>query len=156
MPFKPTQYNKQIIAWKSGVTQALKASVSTLTSKGKGDLLRGIRGYVDFNKQGDPWRMKWKFPVHGMFLFKGVSRGYLLVNDRIIRAVKRGNAVYIIDKKFVRQAKDWYNEPIDSRVPQLADIMGSYYADKTVDAAFPEFVIKKPGGKIVFEKPKTQ
>jgi len=156
MSFKPTEYNRRIVAWKSGVTAALKASISTLTSKGKGELLSGIRGYVDFNEQGDAWRVIWKFPVHGVFLFKGVSRGYLIVNGRIIRAITRGSAVYIIDKKFVRQAKDWYNDPIDSRIPQLADIMGSYYADKTVDAAFPEFVIQKPGGKIVFEKPKSQ
>lgn len=156
MPFKPTEYNRQIVAWKSGVTAALKASLSTLTSKGKGDLLRGIRGYIDFNKQGDPWRAIWKFPVHGVYIFKGVARGYLLVNGRIIRAVQRGNATFIIDKGFVRHAKDWYNEPIDSRIPQLANIMGSYYADKTVDVAFPEFVIQRPGGKIIFEKPKTQ
>lgn len=156
MSFKPTEYNQKIIAWKSKVTLALRASVSTLTSKGKGDLLRWIRGYVDFNKQGDAWRVIWKFPVHGVFLFKGVSRGYLLVNNRIVRAITRDNAVYFIDKKFVRQPKDWYNEPIDSRVPELANIMASYYADKTVDAAFPEFVIKKPGGKIVFEKPVQQ
>ena len=100
--------------------------------------------------------MIWKFPVHGIFLFKGVARGYLIVNGRIIRAITRNNATYIIDKKFVRQAKDWYNDPIDSRIPQLADIMGSYYADKTVDASFPEFVIQKPGGKIIFKKPVQQ
>lgn len=156
MSFKPTEYNRKIVALKSEITQALRASISTLTSKGKGELLSKIRGYVDFNEQGDAWRLIWKFPVHGVFLFKGVSRGYLLVNNRIIRAITRGSAVYIIDKKFVRQPKDWYNEPIDSRIPQLADIMAGYYADKTVDAAFPEFVIQKPGGKIIFEKPKTQ
>ena len=156
MSFKPTEYNRKIVAWKSGVTAALKASISTLTSKGKGDLLRGIRGYIDFNKDGDPWRAIWKFPVHGVYIFKGVARGYLLVNGRIIRAVTRGNATYIIDKKIVRQPKDWYNEPIDSRVPQLANIMAGYYADKTVDAAFPAFVIQKPGGKIIFEKPLKQ
>jgi hypothetical protein len=153
MSFKPTEYNRKVIAWKSGVTKALKASVSTLTSKGKGDLLRDIRGYVDFNKDGDPWRVIWKFPVHGVYIFKGVARGYLMVNGRIVRAIQRGNATFLIDKTIVRNPIDWYNNVIDSRVPALADIMASYYGDKSVDAAFPEFVIKRPGGKIIFEKP---
>src|SRR6056297_1024513 len=105
--FKPSAYNNQLVAWKSKTTNLLKGQISTLTSKGKGELLSGLKGYINFNKEGDAWQALWKFPRHGIFVFKGVGRGYTIVDGRVVRAVNRGNALYYIDKKIARYPKDW-------------------------------------------------
>lgn len=142
MSFKPTEYNQKIVAWKSATTGLLKAQISMLSSKGKGELLSKLKGYVNFNPEGDAWQAIWKFPIHGIFMFKGVGRGYTLVDGRIVRAVHRGSAVYFIDKKFVRMPKDWLNGVFEMQVPKLADIMAEYWADRAVDQAIPEFEVK--------------
>lgn len=140
--FKPTEYNQKIVAWKSATTALLKVQISSLSSKGKGELLRQLKGYVNFNEDGDAWKTVWKFPRHGIFWFKGVSKGYTLVNNRIVRAIHRNNALYFIDKKFIRQPADWFNQVFEMQVPKLADIMASYWADKAVDKGIPEFEVK--------------
>jgi hypothetical protein len=142
MEYKPTAYNQKIIAWKSATTQLLKMQIGTMTSKGKGELLNSLKGYVNFNPDGDAWQAIWKFPRHGIFLFKGVGKGYLLVDGRIVRAITRHNAVYFIDKKFVRQPADWFNSVFEMQIPKLADIMAEYWADRAVDQAIPEFEVK--------------
>lgn len=142
MEYKPSAYNQKIIAWKSATTNLLKMQISMLSSKGKGELLNQLKGYVNFNKEGDAWQAIWKFPVHGIFMFKGVGKGYTIVDGRIVRAVHRGSAVYYIDKEIVRQPQDWLNGVFAQQVPKLANIMAEYWADRTVDQAIPEFEVK--------------
>ena len=142
MSFNPTEYNQKIVAWKSATTNLLKASIASMSSEGKGELLRELKGYVNFNEAGDAWEAIWKFPRHGMFWFKGVGKGYTIVDGRIVRAIHRNNALYFIDKKFVRQPHDWFNSVFAMQVPKLADIMAGYWADRAVDQAIPELQVK--------------
>lgn len=137
-PYKPTRYNQQLIQWKSTTTNMLKGQIAGMSSKGKGELLSQLKGYVNFNQAGDAWQAIWKFPRHGIFWFKGVGKGYTIVDGRVVRAVRRGNALYFIDKAFVRQPHDWMNAVFQQQVPKLADIMGEYWADRLVAQGIPK------------------
>jgi hypothetical protein len=128
-----TGVNKDILSWKSGTTAALKSQIGMLTTEGKGKLLSQLRGYVDHDNDGSIYRIAFKFPRHGIFIMKGVGRGYVMEDGRVIRAVRKNNAVYTIDGSIERHPKDWFNPVIEKRLPLLAEKIANHYADRAVD-----------------------
>jgi hypothetical protein len=68
------------------------------------------------------------FPRHGVFVQKGVGRGYQMQAGKVVRVAKSaatGNT---------RQPVDWFNSIIDSQVPALADKIAGIHADLAVNA----------------------
>jgi len=68
------------------------------------------------------------FPRHGVFVQKGVGRGYQMQAGKVVRVAKSaptGNT---------RQPVDWFNSVIDSQVPALADKIADIHADLAVNA----------------------
>ena len=128
-----TGVNKEILLWKSKTTAALKSQIGMLTSKEDVDLIDKLRGYVDHDPNGTIYRVAWKMPRYGIFLIKGVGRGYVMVDGQIIRAVRKGNALYTVQKKIKRHPKDWFNPVIELRIPELSERVGQYYADKAAE-----------------------
>jgi hypothetical protein len=128
-----TGVNKEILSWKSGTTSALKSQIGMLTSEGKGELISKLRGYVDHDPNGTIYRVAWKFPKHGIFLIQGTGRGYVLEDGKVIRAVRKNNAIYRISKSIERHPKDWFNPVLEARIPELSRRISQYYADKAVE-----------------------
>ena len=128
-----TGVNKEILKWKSRTTAALKSQIGMLTSEGKGKLISSLRGYVDHDPNGTIYRVAWKFAKHGIFLIQGTGRGYVLEDGKVIRAVRRNNAIYRINKKIERHPKDWFNPVIEARIQELSQKVSQYYADKAAE-----------------------
>lgn len=128
-----TGVNAAILQWKSATTAALKSQIGMLTSSGKGELIQKLRGYVDHDPNGTIYRMAWKFPRHGIYLIKGVGRGYIMQDGRIIRAVRKDNRIMTINKSIQRHPKDWFNPVIEARIDDLAEKVSSFYADQAAE-----------------------
>lgn len=128
-----TGVNKDILNWKSGTTSALKAQIGMLTSEGKGKLMSSLKGYVNHDPDGSIYSITWKFARHGIFLIKGVGRGYIMQDGKIMRAVRKNNAIYTINDTIERHPKDWFNPVIDARMPNLTQKIANYYANEAVE-----------------------
>ena len=133
-----TGVNARILKWKSATTGALKNMVSMLTTEGKGELLNKLRGYVNHDADGTIWSISWKFPVQGIFIIKGVGRGYVIEDGKIMRAVRKNNALHVIGGTIERHPQDWFNPVIEQRIPELANMISNFYADEAVDAVGPQ------------------
>ena len=129
---KFTGVNKEILRWKSGTTAALKSQIGMLTSEGKGELMKNLSGYVNQDADGAISSLSWRFPRHGIFLIKGVGRGYVIEDGRVIRAVRKNNTLYMISDTIEREPKDWFNPVIEQRIPKLSKMVADYYADQGV------------------------
>ena len=105
----PHTYSKGLYA---GVTEGrLKDSIKTTSHK--------VYGEMD--------GVGFKFPVHGIFRAYGVGNG----QPRHGRATKSGRAASTrIYRK--RTPADWIIPPIESNMPELADIVADYYGDKVL------------------------
>ena len=105
----PHSYSKG--RW-AGITEGrLKNSIKTTSHK--------VYGEMD--------GVGFKFPVHGIFRAYGVGNG----QPRHGRATKSGRAASTrIYRK--RTPADWINPPIESNMPELADIVADYYGDKVL------------------------
>jgi len=139
--FKPTAYNQEIVQWKSDTTNLLRAQIASMTSKGKGELLASLRGYINFSAEGDAYAAVWKFERQGIFIYKGVGRGYQVANGKIIRVVHNKDNTITIGRRLERQPNDWINPVFKQRIPVLVEILANYYADKAVH----EFFVKGIG-----------
>lgn len=128
-----TGVNRKIVQWKSTTTAELKSAISMLTSEGKGQLLNELRGYVNHDPDGSIYSVSWKFPRHGIFIIKGVGRGYMIIDNQVVRAVKKNSAVYTVSGTIERQPQDWFNPVIENRIPVLAQMISDYYADQAVE-----------------------
>lgn len=65
---------------------------------------------------------------HGVFVHKGVGRGYKMVAGMVIRTAKNP------PKGPVRVPVDWFNPIIDAHAPELANRMAEIHADLAVNA----------------------
>ena len=89
----------------------LKKNVSTRSKKDFGEIY--LVGFV--------------FPRHGVFVHKGVGRGWQMQGGKVVR-VSKGE----ITKD--RKPKDWLNSEIEKRLPKLAADISEIKADAVVDA----------------------
>ena len=127
-----TGINQKLLRWKSGTTAALKSQIGMLTSEGKGELMSELRGYVNQDPDGAISSFSWSFPRHGIFLIKGVGRGYVIEDGKIMRAVRKNNTLYTISDTIEREPKDWFNPVIEKRIPELSKMVANYYAEQGV------------------------
>lgn len=132
-------FNKDIGAWSKRFENELKSRIRSLSQKGKGDLLKSMQGRT-FKRDGEIDRIRYGFGRHGVFLQKGVGRGYVVRNG----FVQRGMKVRIGDKptdfkatsgQINRKPKDWFNGPLAKNVEILADIVVEHYAERAVNDA---------------------
>lgn len=118
--------NAEIRSWTTVTQNALKNNIRMMSTKGKGDLLRMTHEY--FRHYGQIDRISFRFPKHGVFFAKGVSRGYRSKNGK----------VYKVDPSrthgFNRQPKDWFNSTLEDKIPVLADRIGEIMANAAVNA----------------------
>lgn len=74
-------------------------------------------GYVLRKKSGDVERIRFQFPVHGIFRAYGVGNGQ----------PKSGGS----SQSYIRRSpSDWMSDPLEQNTEALADIAADYYGDK--------------------------
>lgn len=72
--------------------------------------------------------VSFRFERHGVFLHKGVGRGYQMQGGMVVRVAKNP------PKGEVRRPVEWFNPIINARTPQLANDIARVNADAAVNA----------------------
>lgn len=140
------QFNTRVANWGSKTAMMLKFSVRNLTSKGKGDLVRSLRMKAR-KYYGEIDRLTYSFDRHGVFFHKGVGRGHILQNGTVVRGSKPGAVMkatamnsnrairpMVLRGSVSRKPVEWFNPVLDTRVPNLADMITEMRADQLVRA----------------------
>lgn len=149
-----TEYNNKITSWVGRTSTQLKRSIASLSTKGKGELMRSLFGKTkkDF---GEIESIVYSFNRYGVFFHKGVGRGYKMVEGKVLKqhqvaskVVKKrglgknpsfasGGSWYALIQNNIhppRQPKEWFNPVLDREVPKLADLVGQMKADMAAQA----------------------
>jgi len=130
------KFNADIKRQAFNTRRRIKSRVTRMTVKGKTQLLREVKSararqaamqrikddvvlsrgiFTNFGKMyGEIDRIGYKFPLHGIFLYHGVSRGHPASSPR--------------------KRKDWFNQILDQDIPKLADVVARHYADASLNA----------------------
>jgi len=109
-------FNKKIMEWGTKVKTSLGPSISSFDIKGN-RLNKSIRNtyYYEF---GEIFRLGFAFAREGIFVHKGVSRGYVMRGGTVAKTSKTVG--------FNRIPKPWFNPVIEQHVPELQQIIHDY------------------------------
>ena len=97
--------------WKENTEEKLNPRVTYKIRKYKGQKL----SHVGFD-----------FPLHGIFRTFGVGRGQ----------PAQGSKKQAIKVRVKRSMSDWFNDPINKNVEQLAEMAAEYYGDKVLSNVY--------------------
>ncbi|MFA6281680.1 MAG: hypothetical protein WCY05_04160 [Candidatus Omnitrophota bacterium] len=142
-------YN-EVKQWAASQRSMLQAEIRKLSSKGKGELAKALRFKVYKNKLGVVSMVGFQFPRHGVFMQKGVGRGYIMEGGVVVRGSRLRTSKQIklyanaknrdIQTRVIRSGainrhpEDWFNTPISNNIDKIADIVAKYMADANVNA----------------------
>ncbi len=129
-------FNTDIRRQAFNTRRRIKGRVARMTVKGKTEILRRLKSekarramlgrmkkegvlerrlYTNFGKMyGEIDRVGYKFPLHGIWLHHGVSRGHPAGANR--------------------RRKDWFNTVIEQDLGKFADVAARHYADAALNA----------------------
>ena len=155
------EYNQMIRRWASMVRRNLVGVVMRMPKGKEGAVTRGTKrgqsrteyklkdnmSYRTHQDYGQVDGVGYSFERHGVFVHKGVGRGYVMVGDTVVRGyhpkteVKKyanrknrsANAVLFIGPG-IRKPVEWFNPVLDKYVPELADNVAKMNADAAVNA----------------------
>ncbi|KAF0198404.1 MAG: hypothetical protein FD166_1457 [Bacteroidetes bacterium] len=160
-PQEITAYNLMIRRWSAMVRRKLVGSVLRFTDGKEGAVTRGIKrhqsrteyklkdniSYRTHQDLGQVDGVGYQFERHGVFVHKGVGRGYVIVGDVVVPGRRPGNEEKQYAKSQNREAKsiilagpsrrkpaEWFNPVLDQHIPELADKVAQMNADATVNA----------------------
>lgn len=114
---KVDDFNAKLLAWQEKVKAALGPSISESGIKGS-KLARSIKG-TSKEQYGEIYRLGFSFKREGIFVHKGVGRGYVMKGDTVVKISKT--------EGFNRHPKPWFNPVVESFIPELAEIVHDYY-----------------------------
>jgi hypothetical protein len=142
------EYNQKVTDWGSKLAVKIRDSIRSLTSKGKGDLLKSLR--LKTGKwYGEVDKLSYHFVRHGVFVHKGVGRGYAMVGGNVVRVsgslqtkfwkeyAKKKNREYnprLVGGDMKRKPEQWFNPIVAQNIQELADMVGEMHADRVVNA----------------------
>lgn len=141
--------NRDVMAWGKGQISPLRKEMRSLgIRRYSGEMHRFLRDRY-FRRDGRINGIGFRMPRHGVFVHKGVGRGYPIevANARIMggtasktrsaldtkgyneRAIKRfmSPTGRLLGKQ--RKPKPWFNPIIDRSLPKLADTVAKHNAD---------------------------
>jgi hypothetical protein len=143
------EFNARVSNYGYDMGQRIRTRISQLTSEGKGDLLRSFKAKMH-KHYGEIDRISFRFAQHGVYLHKGVGRGYAMVGGKVMRVsgsvggmfTKRyaslKNREYkpkiLSDLAMKREPVDWFNPVIEASLDGLADLVAEMRADQLVRA----------------------
>ncbi len=147
--------NKPIIDWRSKVERRLIISAAMFQKGKKKSAARGDRTEKRLassivGKAGMTYgvidRVSFAFERHGVFVQKGVGRGYPIKGGFVVTSENRqdqsGSVITSENRRgsesmvlhTPRVAQDWYSDIMDQSVPELADELASLHADIAISA----------------------
>ena len=142
-PSSGQKLNDAISKWGSMVQRKLRVNASQFShGKGTSFVLRKdsstegkladsiVPKYGKF--YGTINRVTFSFERHGVFVHKGVGKGYAIVSGFVQRTA-RGTKEHGENSR-TRQPKDWFNAEIEKNLPELADKLAEINADMILNA----------------------
>lgn len=138
-----TKFNSEVKDWSVKVRQDLLNELNQLGIKQTGNLLRTLNASTK-EYFGQTSKVQFRFPRYGVFVEKGVGRGYKIngvgaglnkINGQHERAFsnKVSSRKLILTRKG-RVPKPWFNPVIDQRIDQLSEIVSNNYEDLVINA----------------------
>lgn len=154
-------YNSYLKKWGGFIQRKFAASAARFTHGKGGAVTRGIqknhsRTELKLNKSitnradmhfGMIDYIGFNMERHGVFVHKGVGRGYVMEGGMVIRARKPGKEQQLyakaqnrvlgpikIDADMKRRAVEWFNPILDAAMPGLADKIAEMNAEAAVNA----------------------
>ena len=132
--FNPIGQNEATLKWTSMVQQRLSGA-AVLFTKGKdgtisrpGRIERKLEESIH-SKTGKDYGVinciSYSFERHGIFVHKGVGRGYQMQGGMVARIAKSKTTE-------VRQPAEWFNPVLDQALPELANKLAEINADAIV------------------------
>jgi hypothetical protein len=106
-------FNEQIKAWSEKVKFALEPSIRSNNISGS-RLLRSIKNTYQYD-YGEIFRLGFSFARHGIFIHKGVGRGYHAQGGVVVKTSRTPG--------FNRQPKPWFNPVVESHLDELGEII---------------------------------
>ena len=130
-----TEQNSIVKNWKNSVYSDLKNSLRQFRDGKEGMVQRkgreeekvvdSLKSYTHmFYNLADG--VSFRFERHGVFLHKGVGKGYKSTNGMVTK--------YSKNPAGSRKPVEWFNPILDKRVPELADQIAEVNADAVVNA----------------------
>lgn len=142
------EYNDRVTDWGSQTAVKLRNSIRALLHKGKKDLLKSLR-LKTAQWYGEVDKLSYHFNRHGVFVHKGVGRGYAMVGGKVIRVSGSASDAFwkeyaklknrefkpkVVKGDIKRDPKEWFNPVIEKNIDKLADMVAEMNADRAVNA----------------------
>ena len=151
--------NSAIRKWASMVTRRLKGRASVFSHGKQGMVMRKgdyphpeekLANSLNYTNgrlnYGEIEYIGFRFERHGVFIHKGVGRGYVAAGNSVVRGHKPSNNVKkyakdsnrragnILSNGPMRRHKDeWFNPIIQANMPELADRVAELWLDAAVN-----------------------
>jgi len=160
-PKELSQFNLMVKRWSAMVRRKLYGSVLRFRNGKPGAVTRGLErgsGRTEYKLKdnlsykpgyyyGQIDSVSYRFERHGVFVHKGVGRGYIMSGGVVVRGHKPSKELIkyakaqnravgntILSGPVRRQPADWFNIIMDKNVPELADKVAKLNADAAVNA----------------------
>jgi hypothetical protein len=141
------EYNERIAGWGSELESRIRLAIRLLMSEAKGDLLKSLK-FKSAKWNGEIDKLSYHFERHGIFVHKGVGRGYILIGGNVVHikgymtkksivdfAKQRGKTyTTAFDPNLKRKPKEWLNPVVAQNIEKLADLIAEMDADRIVNA----------------------
>jgi hypothetical protein len=115
-PEEAQAFNERLMAWGAKVNGSMPASISSHGIGGK-RLRSSIRNNY-YYEYGEIFRLGFSFSREGIFVHKGVGRGYRMNNGIVVKVSKTAG--------HNRVPKPWFNPVIESHMPEMEQIVVDY------------------------------
>lgn len=116
-------YNNELRQFWNEVASELRSSASLMVRENK-FLSNSIRANV-YKKDGEVNKLGFAFRREGVFLQKGVGRGYVMQGNTVVKTSSTPG--------FNRRQVLWFNPVIERNIPKLHEIVAKYYKDLTIN-----------------------
>lgn len=141
MTVNSEDFNKGVAGWTTKVRNKIKYRIGRLTNKGKGELIRSLRSKSK-RDYGEIDQITFQFARHGVFVHKGVGKGYVMKGGRVVRGYKpkvlrkRKQSLPPVEIPGVmnRRPKEWFNPTLEKNIPELADMVAEMRSEQAVNA----------------------
>jgi hypothetical protein len=129
--------NNAVTRWASMVQRRMRSEASILSNGKDGTISRPGRNEKKLSNSirtqnrktyGIITGQSFIFERHGVFVHKGVGRGYQMQGGMVIRTAKSQNPVP------QREPFEWFNPVMQQSLPELADKLAEINADAVVNA----------------------
>lgn len=130
------QQNEAVLKWSSMVQRYLRGAATLFTNGKDGTVIKPGRtekkldaSIVGTTKRqyGVIDRVTYTFERHGVFVHKGVGRGYQMQGGMVRRVAKSKSTT-------VRLPAEWFNPVLDQSLPELANKLAVINADAVLNA----------------------